>query len=229
MHSLIDRKIVNNKLKVLCKVISHILRYPLMIFFSNVGKIDKKIAFEVFEDIDGIASEIDQFWDRNKGRFGITINRTSKYLKWRIFKNPNVKYEFLLARKFGELVGYVITKRSTNNVNMLEIVDIVCEKNNERIFNTILKATAISLTETKVYAVSFTTLDSKNFLNRCLAKNGFLPIQKIAAFIRKQFTSDISNEELVFLVKVINKNINYRKIYNADHWYYTDLFNEGIS
>lgn len=228
MDSLIQRKIANSALNIFCKYISHIFSYPLMIFFSKWGKIDKSITFEVVEDIDTIDSEIDQFCDRNKGKFGITINRTSKYLKWRIFKNPNVKYKFLLARKFGKLVGYVITKSSATDVNKCEIVDLVCEQNNEIIFNTILKATVRRLMETKVHAVSFTTLDSNNFLNRRLIKNGFLPVQKIAAFVRKHLTSDISCEESVLLVKVINKNISSIKIYNPACWYYTDLFSEGI-
>lgn len=229
MDSLIERKIPNSTLKIFCKYISEIFSYLLMIFFSKWGKIDKSITFEVVEDIDTIDSEIDQFCDRNKGKFGITINRTSKYLKWRIFKNPNVKYKFLLARKLGKVVGYVITKSSATDVNRCEIVDLVCEQNNEIIFNTILKATFRRLIEAKVYAVSFTTLDSNNFLNRRLIKNGFLPVQKIATFVRKHLTPDISGEESDLLVKVINKNFNSIKIYNPACWYYTDLFNEGLA
>lgn len=228
IDSLIERKIPNRALKILCKYISHMFSYPLMILFSEWGKIDKSITFEVVEDIDSIDSDVDQFFDRNKGKFGITINRTSKYLKWRIFKNPNVKYKFLLARKFGKLVGYVITKSSATDVHRCEIVDLVCEQNNEIIFNTILKATVRRLNETMVYAVSFKTLDSNSSLNRRLIKNGFLPIQKITSFVRKHLTSDISGEESVLLVKVINKNINSIKIYNPAYWYYTDLFKEGV-
>jgi len=229
MNSLIERKIANSALKSFCKYISHIFSYPLMIFFSKWGKIDNSVTFEVIEDINTIDGEIDKFCKRNKGEFGITINRTSNYLKWRIFKNPNVKYKFLLARKFGKLVGYVIAKSSATDVNRREIVDLVCEQNNEILFNTILKAIVRRLVEDKVYAVSFTTLDSNNFLNRRLIKNGFLPAQKIAAFVRKYLISDISTEESVLLVKVINKNIDSIKIYNSAHWYYTDLINEGIS
>jgi hypothetical protein len=229
MASLIENKIPNSSLRIFCNGIGHILSYPLTIFFSKRGKIDKNITFEKVENIDAIAGKIDQFWDRNKDGFGITINRTSNYLKWRIFENPNVKYEFLIAMKLGKVVGYVITKTSASDANLGVIVDLVCEQHDEILFNTILDAAIRRLIETNVHAVSFTTLDSKNFLNRCLAKNGFLPIQKIAAFIRKHFTLDISGEEVVLLVNVINKNINYRKIYNPDYWYYTELFNEGIS
>lgn len=229
MDSLVERKISSSRLNFFLKCISHIFSYPLMIFFLKWGKIDKDITFEVVEDIDTIDSEIDQFYDRNKGGFGITINRTSKYLKWRIFKNPNVKYEFLLARKLGKVVGHVITKRLSADVNRCEIVDLVSEQNDEIIFNTILNAAIRRLIEAKVYAVSFTTLDSNNFLNKLLVKNGFLPVQKIAAFVRKHLRLDIGSEESVLLVKVINKSINNIKIYNPAYWYYTDLFNEGIS
>ena len=229
MASLIENKIANNNLRIFCNGIGHILSYPLTIFFSKRGKIDKAIIIEKVENIDAIVEEIDQFWDRNKVGFGITVSRTSNYLKWRIFENPNVNYEFLIAMYMGKVVGYVITKTSAGDANSGMIVDLVCEQQDEILFNTILDAAVSRLIEANVHAVSFTTLDSNTFLNRCLAKNGFLPIQKIAAFLRKQFTSDISAEELVLLVKVINKNIKYRKIFNPDYWYYTDLFNEGIS
>ena len=228
MDALIYRKILNNKVRVFCKVIGHILRYPLMIVFSKRGKIDKSITFEVVEDIDAIDSEIDQFWDRNKGEFGITINRTSKYLKWRIFENPNVKYEFLLARKLGKVIGYVITESLARDVSRGVIVDLVCEQNDEIIFNTISNAAIKHFIESNVYVVSFTTLGSDNLLNRRLLKNGFLPVQKIAAFVRKHLTLGISGEESILLVKDINKDINDTKLYNPAYWYYTDLFTEGI-
>jgi len=123
----------------------------------------------------------------------------------------------------------VVFQAIPSDVNRCEIVDLVCEQNNEIVFNTILKATVRRLIEAKVYAVSFTTLDSNNFLNRRLIKNGFLPVQKIATFVHKHLTLDISGEESDLLVKVINKNFNSIKIYNPACWYYTDLFNEGIA
>ena len=229
MASLIEKKIAHRSLRIFFNGIAHILSYPSTIFFSKRGKIDKTITVQKAEDIDAIEGELDLFWDRNKDRFGITINRTSNYLKWRIFENPYAKYEFLIATKRGEIVGYVITKPSPNAANGSVIVDLVCDQHDEILFNTLLDAAVQRLIEANAHAVSFTTLDSKNFLNRYLARNGFLPIQKIAGFIPKQFTSDTRAEGSVLLVKVINKNINPAKIYNPNHWYYTDLFHEGIS
>jgi hypothetical protein len=130
--------------------------------------------------------------------------------------------------KLGKAVGYVITKISASDANLGVIVDLVCEQHDEILFNTILDAAVRRFISADVHAVSFRTLDSNNFLNKCLSKNGFLPIQKIAAFMPKQFTSDIGGKEVVLLVNIINKNINYKKIYNPDYWYYTDLFHEGI-
>jgi len=229
MTSSIEKKIHHSNLRGFCNGIANILSYPLTIFFSKRGKVDETISVEKVENISEIEEELDRFWDRNKDGFGITINRTSNYLKWRIFENPYVKYEFLIATKRGEIVGYVITKPSPNDANGGVIVDLVCDQHDEILFNTLLDAAVKRLIEANAHAVSFTTLDSKNFLNRCLVKNGFLPIQKIAGFIPKQFTSNIGAEGSVLLVKVINKNINQAKIYNPDHWYYTDLFHEGMS
>ena len=96
------------------------------------------------------------------------------------------------------------------------------------LFNSILTAAIKRFYEANVYAVTFPTLDSNGFLNQCLAKNGFLPIQKIAALGSKLLRLDIIKNESVLLVKVINNSINRINIINPAHWYFTDLFNEGI-
>lgn len=228
LDALIEKKIPNRLLRIFCKFINRMFGDFLMIFFVRRGKIDKRIAFEMVEDIDSISREIDQFCDRNKGYFGITINRTSQYLKWRIFKNPHLKYNFLLARKFDKVIGYVVTKNPAPHVNRCEVVDLVCEQNDEIIFNTLLNAAVKSVMETKVGTVRFTTLNSNNFLNRRLIKNGFLPLQKMASFVFKRLTADISGDTSVLLARMINQNINDIKLYNPNCWYYTDLFNEGI-
>jgi hypothetical protein len=226
--SLIEKEIPHGSLRLLFRGIAHLLSYPATLLFSKRGRIDKNITVEKVENIDAIAGELDRFWDRNKNVFGITINRTSTFLQWRIFDNPYVNYEFLIATKQGKAVGYAITKPSPSDGDGGMIVDLVCDGHDEILFNTILDAAVKRLIAASAQAVSFTTLDSKNFLNGCLAKNGFLPLQKIADFIRKRITPYKRAEEKALLVNVINKNINPAKMYNPDHWYYTDLFHEGI-
>ena len=226
--SLIENNIANNGLKIFLETISHLLSYPLTLFFSKKGKIDENLRITKLDNIGSFFEEIDNFWDRNKAKFGITVNRSSEYLKWRIFENPNIKYEFLVATHIGRVIGYVITKLSKSEVNSAAVVDLVCEQNDEVLFNSLLNAAVSRLINANVCSVSFTTLDSKNFLNKCLPKNGFLPIRRKASCIRKRFNSDTSSEGLVLLAKVINKNMDIKKILNADYWYYTDLFNEGI-
>jgi hypothetical protein len=227
--ALIEKKIPHRILRLILNGIVHILSYPSTILFSKRGDIEKTITVQKAENIDAIGEQLDRFWNGNKDKFGITVNRTSIYLKWRIFENPYVTYEFLTATKRGVIVGYAITKPPTGDGNEGVIVDLVCDRQDEILFNTILDAAIRHLVEANAHAVRFSTLDSHNFLNRCLVKNGFLPIQKIATFIRKYLPGDKNAEESVLLVKVINKNINHTKMYNPDNWYFTDLFLEGIS
>jgi len=56
---------------------------------------------------------LDAFWEafRRKGEF-YTIARTCSYLDWRIFRNPNVTYQFLAAVEGDSIQGYVILSRS---------------------------------------------------------------------------------------------------------------------
>ena len=85
-----------------------------------------------------------------------------------------MKYEFLIAIKQGEIFGCVITKSSPNYATGGEIVDLVCDQHDEILFNTILDAAVKRLIEANADAVNFTTLDSKNVLNRYLVLYSFV-------------------------------------------------------
>ncbi|MBC2694687.1 MAG: hypothetical protein HF982_05320 [Desulfobacteraceae bacterium] len=226
--SLIAKKIAKRWLKAFCKGFVLILGYFLMKYFLKRSKTDKNIVFENITEIDTLESELDEFWSHVKGSFGITVERTSAYLRWRIFDNPNVKYEFLLARKQGKIVGYVITKSNSNDFKRGIIVDLVCE-HNKVMFSTILSEAVRRFDDANIDIVSFPTLDSNNFLNRCIMRNGFLPAQRLMSYMRWFLKDNSKRENSVLLVKVINSDIEPLKIYNPSCWYYTELFTEGIT
>ena len=226
--SLIEKKISKRWLKAFCKGFAPILEYFLMKYFLKRSKTDKNIVFENIAEIDTLESELDEFWSHVKGSFGITVERTSAYLRWRIFDNPNVKYEFLLARKQGKIVGYVITKSNSNDFKRGVIVDLVCE-HNKIMFSTILAEAVRRFNDANIEIVTFSTIDSNNFLNRCIMRNGFLPVQRLMSYMRWFLKDSSKRENSALLVKVINSDIESLKTYNPSCWYYTELFTEGIT
>jgi len=81
-------------------------------FKTRSRKINLSSRFKVVP-ITQADDRLDIFWEafRQKGNF-YTIARTSNYLDWRIFGNPNVTYQFLAAVEGDSIQGYVILSRS---------------------------------------------------------------------------------------------------------------------
>ena len=227
--SLILKQLSNKALRLMYKNIAFILYFILRRFFLIQHKPDNDMILTPIENIDTIKSWIDNFWKHNKAKFGITIDRNFKYLKWRIFKNPNEKYSFFLANKKSKIVGYVITKISTRDTKRGIIVDLVCENNNDHTFSSILAAAIDRFREMTVPIVIFPTLSSKNILNKTLIKNGFFPIERLIKLAKKILKTSSNTEISVLLLKPLNREIDSTTILNAYNWYYTDLFTEGIS
>jgi hypothetical protein len=137
----IKRRISNNILSLLLCSTLKLTSTIVMRCFSKRGPTDVSVKLEKIMDIEPMADEWDRFWSADKDKFGITADRNSKYLKWRIFNNPHIGYDFFLARKHGSIVGYVITKtRREEGAAIGAIVDLIVGNNNPVIFNSIFKS-----------------------------------------------------------------------------------------
>lgn len=194
----------------------------LMPFFSRKGPTDKVVILDRVTNIDTVAEELDKFWERNKEKFGVTAERNSRYLKWRIFDNPNIAYQFFLARKQGEVVGYAITR--SFGERGVTITDIIASDNNEVIFNTILDGVVNILKESGVSVVHITTLLSHNFLNQSLRRNGFISLYTLEKAIRKIVKNDAS----LLMVKSLDNSLDPAKVSDPACWYFTDILTEGF-
>ena len=198
----------------------------LSLLFQKKCKIDKNITFHTIKNLWSIEQEFDAFCQRLKGTLGITIHRSFKYLQWRIFDNPYGSYDFLLARNQGEIVGYIITQTLKEPIQQGVVVDLVYTQPNEIIFNTLLSQAVKRLKESDVSMINFPTLESKNFLNTCILKNGFIPMHRFRKFLSR-FVKRFQ-EDQTLLVNMNNQLLILPKVFQPYHWYYTHLFTEGI-
>ena len=132
---------------------SIILSHP---FFKGKKVVDIGLTFKRPENANQLAKDLDFFWGKNKESFGLTINRNYKYLKWRIFDNPNINYSMIAAYKGENLVGYIITREGNTNFPAGHIVDIVADEKLGQILNRLSKC---------IRFISFKTIQSNNFLN----------------------------------------------------------------
>jgi len=199
----------------------------LMPFFRRRGSVDEEITLHKVANIAEVAEELDKFWERNREKFGITVDRNSRYLKWRIFDNPNVTYEFLLAVRQRGIAGYVITKSNEEaEIKLGTIVDLIADDNNQEIFDTVLDAAISTFKEKGIYVVQFSTLFSDNFLNRALKRNGFKTFSILRKVIRK--TIGTKQQESLLMAKVVDTTLDAARVSNPACWYFTDLLMEGV-
>ena len=196
----------------------------LMPFFSRKGSMDRTVKLERVTNIETIAEDLDKFWERNNGKFGITADRNSRYLKWRIFDNPNVTYEFFLASRQSDVVGYVITRRDTEGRGV--ITDLIASNNDEKVFNTILDGAVSKFRESGIHVIHFPTLSSDNFLNKALKGNGFVSLSMLQRVRRRVIGK--KQQESLLMAKALDGKLDPAKVSDPACWYFTDILTEGI-
>ncbi|GEM_PF-2942102 len=55
-----------------------------------------------------VSKEFDEFWQKVRTRYSVTIERSSEYLRWRYLDHPFFAYQFLAARRDGKLTGFLV-------------------------------------------------------------------------------------------------------------------------
>ena len=202
---------------------SRLFNYVLIASFRGGRPTDMEITLEKIDSIEGMAKELNNLWDRSKSHFGITINRHAHYLKWRIFDNPNLTYDFFVASREGEVLGYVVIEYRGKAEAV--IVDLLADGNDDVLFNSILQKIIQKLGERDIHTILFPTLQSRNALNRALRRNGFRSFSTILKMLYK-FTK---HEEPLLLVKTLDSNLDDTIVSDPENWYFTSIFREGLN
>jgi hypothetical protein len=226
--NIIAKRALNKLMTTMLISASRLASLALMPVFSKKVPTDEAIKLEKVHTIETVADKLDRFWERNKDKFGITPDRNSRYLKWRIFDNPNVNYEFFLAIRHGDIVGYLITKTNEEllGVRAVVISDIVAAGNNDLIFNSILHRATKIFKERGIHLIYFTTLSSDNFINRAMLRNGFVPLSRLRKLVPDFFVKKAQESRL--MAKALDESVDQSKVSNPACWYFTELLMEGI-
>jgi hypothetical protein len=232
LRGIINREVENysrNKpLKVFLKCISYLVIYVLGVIFSKRKRSNEPVLFETVEDIKSVYDEIDEFWQNNKGNYGITIDRSAKYLEWRIFTNPYLKHNFLIARRNEEIVGYIICKSVSEEDETGVIIDAISENNDENTLGCMFAEAVDRFKKRGVKIVVFSTLLENRYFDRVLRRQGFVASGKIGGALGNFSKSLRVKDEPMLLVRISNKAVECSRMYNPYCWYYTQLFTEGI-
>jgi hypothetical protein len=58
------------------------------------------------------------------GRYGLCVQRSAEYLRWRFSSNPLCRYELVTARRNGSLIGYAFFSQAGESATLAEIFGI---------------------------------------------------------------------------------------------------------
>lgn len=138
----------------------------------------------------------------------IHINQDEKYLKWRIFNNPNINYKTFFVYEGNVLRAYAYFYVKEK---IAYITDFTYQDNDAGAF--LLRNLLSSFIKEKIGIVRFFG-NSKNQL----IQNTFSLMEKFGFLKRKSVLS------------FVLKNISYedeKRLYNIENWYLNDLWKEG--
>jgi len=174
----------------------------------------------VFDKSDSPLEDVEALWCRNKGIYGISVDRNQSYMHWRLDRNPYFEHRYLGLYDKKRMVGYVVFYRDGHHV--MRVVDILADNKSVGIFCQLLGNLTALATRERAAAVSCTTLAGNRILRNALKKS---------RFVRRDIMSDIRNwrkkKEMPFHVYVKGITSEYPGALERRNWYITELVMEG--
>lgn len=174
----------------------------------------KRLEYRILDEKNVDLDQLDNFWIQNKEYYGVTIDRSRKYLDWRIVQNPHFDYKFILSSKSSSINGYLIFH--SDRENLLHIDDVIVEKRNPVILKSLIKDTITYAIQNNMQGIICRALKGNFFLRKHLYKQGFVDLRWYAYY------QDVIKNKKQFLVYT-DKEITM----DPKQWYITNLVTEG--
>lgn len=219
------RRVKNRSLLEILMVAVRIAARGVTAWTSRMKTPSSSIELQTVSNTSEIEDAIEAFWERNKEWFGITIWRSARFLKWRIFDNPYFNNSFYMAYLNNRHVGYIVLrpeKKTGSNIRIMTILDIIAEKNDGSVLSDILAAALKKLNDEGVHVVRFRTFSAPNASIRyAIRDNKFIKMEM------KGWKGPDGGAR--WMIKLLDEAVRDKKIIDPLNWYVTDLFDEGIT
>jgi hypothetical protein len=104
-----------------------ILSHPLAVFLVCLQKILLMLRWPLSQKIDvitigwGSIDEVSRFWEEQKKYYGVTVDRSTKFLTWRFVKNPYTKFQLIKISYNKKLIGYAVLEKHNIDINQQPI------------------------------------------------------------------------------------------------------------
>jgi len=189
LRFLIRYRISRNIIKSILQIILTIIGF----FYRTLNRIEdndnlRNVEIHAIESFD---DRIDDFWKKVSKDYTIIVVRDKKYLNWRYFEKPNVKYTVLLAEKNEIILGYIVLRsRNEEKLKSGYIVDVLASSDKKVIIQALVLKAIKHFREQNVDKVVCMMLTNSPFY-RILRCNGFIPV-KSDSFIARVNSSERS-------------------------------------
>ncbi|NQV14943.1 hypothetical protein HQ531_05740 [bacterium] len=185
--------------------------------FSSPTKENQERSFKLHSEEEAPLEQIELLWKQNASHYGITVDRTAKYLKWRINENPYLVHKYLCCYEGDSLKGYIIY---TTQSKTIHIVDILADRKLKTIFMSMLNKLKL-IGQDKSFTLIKCYIPSRHSFLAEMLKAGKL-INFSDLFSVKKSTQP--TQLFVFVSDVIKTD---QDLWDNQHWYLTDLVKEG--
>ena len=204
-----------------------ILNKITVIFFNLILKstskprnISIKTKIQIKSDKDINFSQVEKLWKKNINLYGITIERTERYLNWRFKENPYHKHTYICCYKDEKLLGYAVI---VIELNTCLIIDIFADQKDKKIFASILMAIKKYAFQEKINQIKCNTNKRNSYLGEILKSAGFYNIE---AFFDRVCLKEPGKAKQIFVY--ISDEIEQKKNpWDNKEWFITDIMKEG--
>jgi hypothetical protein len=171
------RKVLRHQSWRLPKPVSRALTLLLAASWRlRLRSLEDELVLRELASAEELGPAYDAFWRQACRNYPMTIDRSSRFLRWRFFDNPNLKHRVWLVERASEIWGLVIAhRRDLGGAAVLEIDDLVVGEYSEAGFSQGLAL--LDELDPSVDAVLMHTLDTETPLLRAL--NRRFPVQSI--------------------------------------------------
>jgi hypothetical protein len=140
--------------------------------YSRVRRVRScRYRVAVHDPADAPMETIADLWERNRRLYGITVDRSVSYLRWRVNDDPHVRHKYLTMHGDDGLLGYAIAFVQDDD---LHVVDVLVDGARADLFGHLFAALARWGRELRLSRVKCLALRRSVLLPSRLSRAGFI-------------------------------------------------------
>jgi len=192
----------------------------LILRLTKTNQPDSRYSFHTYSDASAPYQQFEDLWTNVASDYGVSIDRSEKYLRWRLEKNPYLAHEFVTISEGYQLLGYLVF---TVQEDTCQVVDLIVSDARTDLGSQLLQRLTHISRERDYGKIKFNTSNKNKILKQVFKQAKFINYSEVFKF-RKQEPAPAEIELFVYLSEGVQKEQN---VWDEENWYITDMFKEG--